>query len=728
MVFNTQKVFFDPASGNSKPIINISDYNWAIFTGTTGPNNKLIVFEAEKNKGSFYKISHTQKGTSLIKNEVNTINKLLQIQPSSFTFPKTRQVTNNILSVEDLSHSKTKRTGEFSVKHLRVFNEIYQKTKRTSIINILPVFEETNQKLIQLETLKGARIPQGLISKLRVLFDSFDQKIIDVAFSHGDFTPWNLYVDNEKLAIYDWEMADSKIPIGFDAFHFIIQQGALVEKKCWKEIKKEIDDKITPEVFAQWSGATDRYPEDYLKLYLIINTVSYLDLYSKQENWHEQIYWLLSVWSEATSDSLKQIKSNRSLLISDVFDVLLHKDYAAINFPDITPGELSEFSDIDLCLSKDEVPKMVGFLKNHPLCKKIQFNHKSFMTTAQIFLKDGSSLSLDLIWKFKRKSLVILNAAQIRAASIQNIFGIKQMAPEDVAVYLGLFYTLNSAKIPQRYQHFVEHLPKRKTRISEILQAEFKDNHVLKASLVAYLKQQKENQYINRIINSFQYFLDSLRVVVFSKGLVITFSGVDGAGKSTVIEKVKIDIEKKLRKRVVVLRHRPSVLPILSAWTKGKKKAEQDAANTLPRQGKNQGKMNSLFRFTYYYSDYLFGQFHIYLKYILRGYVVLYDRYYFDFINDGKRSNIQLPKKIILAGYSLLLKPDLNFFLYAPADIILGRKQELDKETIISLTYDYLQLFQKLSNSSSKVYLGIENIDLDNTIDLIIKQTIAKGA
>lgn len=211
-----------------------------------------------------------------------------------------------------------------------------------------------------------------------------------------------------------------------------------------------------------------------------------------------------------------------------------------------------------------------------------------------------------------------------------------------------------------------------------------------------------------------------------AKGFIITFSGVDGAGKSTVISEVSELIEKRYRRPVKVLRHRPSLLPILSVWTKGKEKAQQDVINSLPRQGSNKNSLSSFLRFAYYYTDYIFGQFVIYLKYVLRGKIVLYDRYYFDFIADGKRSNIQLPKKLTETGYHLLMKPKFNFFLYAEPEKILSRKKELSYQSICNLTKEYSQLFSKLGNQNQKSkYLSIENNDLDTTLGTIMNTIIA---
>jgi thymidylate kinase len=195
---------------------------------------------------------------------------------------------------------------------------------------------------------------------------------------------------------------------------------------------------------------------------------------------------------------------------------------------------------------------------------------------------------------------------------------------------------------------------------------------------------------------------------------------VDGAGKSTVIENIRHQVEKRYRRKVVVLRHRPALLPMLSAWKEGREAAEERAAQRLPRQGNNQSTLSSLLRFAYYYTDYVVGQFIVQAKYVWRGYVVLYDRYYFDFINDGKRSNICLSPKLTSIGYRLLLKPKFNFFLYADVDTILQRKQELDGPSINALTGQYLGLFRRLSQRyNHSQYITIENLALEQTLHII---------
>lgn len=204
-----------------------------------------------------------------------------------------------------------------------------------------------------------------------------------------------------------------------------------------------------------------------------------------------------------------------------------------------------------------------------------------------------------------------------------------------------------------------------------------------------------------------------------NKVRIITFSGVDGAGKTTILREFTSILENKYNRNVKELRHRPSVLPILSAVKYGKNDAENKTQGVLPRTGKNKSTLSSLVRFFYYLTDYVFGQIVIYFKYTRKGVIIIYDRYYFDFINDARRTNITLNKNFIKFFYRFVFKPELNVFLYAPAEIILKRKQEIDEKSINKLSVDYLNLFSNLSKNNKQVYLSIENIDKSKTINKI---------
>lgn len=708
--------------------VDLTNTHWALFTGTKGPNNKILLY-GEKDAGSFFlKIPATSLASDIVLSEKAGSDKAALISPESFTLPSVKIHNNGILEIEDIG-KQGKRSNKFSDQHKRVLAEIYQKTAKLETPGKTTCLKEGTRCLALAQLKSDPRVPENLIRKLKKLEKELRSESFLSALAHGDFTPWNMFVQQNQLAVYDWEMAKEAYPLGFDAFHFVIQKGIMIERKSWKDIREELHKNVAPWLNTYLSTTKTKW-EYYLKLYLFVNICRYLDIYIRQENWHDQVYWLMETWNEALSDISTHPEDARAILIEDVFSILRERDYATMKFPVIPPYSLSPYSDIDICLKKKDSIELVNRLKKHPLVQKVLQTKSSFMSQVQIILINNEILNLDLIWQLKWKHMEMMNIGAVLERAQTNTYGVKAIHPGDLKTYLGLFYGLNNAMVPQKYEHHISRDTEHNSVVNSIIESSHSQQIIPQKSLKKAIKEQPANRGLSGILNRVSYLFDTVYSLFNQRGMIVTFSGVDGAGKSTIIERMRYEYEKKLRRRVVVLRHRPSVLPILSAWTKGKARAEQDSANTLPRQGTNNSTLSSLLRFSYYYTDYLFGQFAVYVRHVLRGDIVLYDRYYFDFINDSLRSNIRLPKGLLKTGYMFLIKPDFNFFLYADADTILARKQELDKDTIKSLTKKYLDLFKTLARSkkASHRYVAIENRVLEETVSEIIKTTTGKAA
>jgi thymidylate kinase len=691
------------------------DAHWAIFTGTTGINRKALAYTAGKEGSFFTKITFQSDNKWLLINEYDAIQYWQKRGSQYFETPNITAKSANSLSFTEVGEGAN-RSEKITPLHIKALKEIAQKTLRCLPLKFVPVYRTLREDLKSLNAQQDERLPKGMLRKLQYMFDSIrPDTVVRTCLSHGDFTPWNMYVGEEKLALYDWELSKPSMPLGFDAFHFIIQQGILVERKSWKAIYADIREKLAPYYDIK----------RYLRFYVLFNTVYYLKIYQQQTVWHTQIHWLLQVWNDALSTVLQQEKRNKGLLAMDIFDFLQKEPYAVLKYNADYPENINEYSDIDLCLDHTTAHKLLDYLKSHKLVKKAKIVTKSFMRNILLFLEDGDVLSIDCIWQFKRKAVTMLDAQDLLQTIRINEYGIKQPSLEYEARFIGLFYALNKASIPAHYILYMNILKKAESLLDVYLYEYSKQPSQNLPIIQEIVGSNAENEGIWGLYNSLIYLLDTVRGWLASKGLMITFSGVDGAGKSTVIENMRYILEKKLRKNVIVLRHRPSILPILSVWTKGKKKAQQDVLASLPRQGKNKNMLSSLLRFAYYYTDYFVGQFYVYARYILCGYVVLYDRYYFDFINDSERSNIHLPTFITKFGYRFLIKPDANFFLYAKPEVILERKKELDSPTIEKLNDKYLTLFKAMQNKKiEKRYFAIENVALEDTLEKITQKIL----
>ena len=82
-----------------------------------------------------------------------------------------------------------------------------------------------------------------LIGKMYEYSQQFDENIeTPIAYSHGDFTPWNMYLSKDQLHLYDWELASIHRPILFDLFHFIFQSHVLIKRSSFKVIAESISE------------------------------------------------------------------------------------------------------------------------------------------------------------------------------------------------------------------------------------------------------------------------------------------------------------------------------------------------------------------------------------------------------------------------------------------------------------------------------------------------------
>ena len=712
-------------------LIDKSSDQFAFFTGTVGPNRKVILYQFdEKGKGVFTKIPFGPNSVDLIKNEKIQLSRLMNMSIKSFVSPQLLDSPVNCLSISEIEMSNTSSVQLTDIS--QILTEMYS----TSLFS-----RKYGGGIDQKRLGRGAfdlRV-SSLMEDLRDSILKVNNKLIELnpsyhmAFSHGDFTPWNM-ASNDKVHLLDWEMA-GEYPALFDLFHYQIQGDVMLRGMTADKIIKSINRLMDS---SDVSNLLVKYNLDWkiqLNMYLLEVSSYYYYVYSRQGKVHKQGCHAMKVWSELLvwSEAFLSPKSHRKMLVKEMFEYMSDKKYALMKHQNLKLSEHSEGSDLDIAIDLNEVKSIVTWLSNHSYVTKIITNKTSFMTVVTLFFQDGSFLSIDLIFKMKRCHLEYLSVNEIIKTSQVNEEGVKLPLAHFDLQYIVLFYFLNHAIVPEKYRSYFEDMTERRKRsVFQYLKFKLKFkatsvNSLFNEGFQKFITEDlsdrtialDENRGLKGFFNRLGYVYDVTRSFFSNNGMVLSFSGVDGAGKSTVIKEVKSRLEDKFRKKVVVLRHRPSMMPILSAWLYGKKGAEKRSMASLPRQGKNSNPILSLLRFAYYLVDYVVGQFIIKIKYTSRGSIVLYDRYYFDFIEDARRTNISLPKSFIKLFYMFVYKPEINVFLYAQPDEILRRKKELSKEDIILLTQNYRNLFLEFNIKYDEQYVLIENTDLPETVSRV---------
>jgi len=713
----------------------ISNGHYTIFTGTSGPNRKSIgIFRDNTNNYSFFKVPLGNLAKQRLENEYHSLERFPSYGLEGTTFPT---ATNNkglgIDIYSDIRTTKVKRVDKLNNAHIKVLKSLYNNTSHTkqlSDFDLVPRLEVLAQNI-------GPNDPAIFGHLMRLLGWIIEglgtKQEVWCSVSHGDFTPWNCYVDmdGQGLLLYDFEMSHKSEVLLYDFVHFIIQQGVLVEYKTASEIKfdiwKTFEDNNLGTIL------TDKYIDLglYYKLSLIKLIIHYLEIFiGQKDNLHMQADWLMNCWRELLVKELVPSPTNQRKVFLSLLNMYLDTKGARVLK---TFGrhleQLPIDSDVDIACTYDKYLEVISQIESVPFIQKIEVRRLHYMNTVKAFFEDGSMVSMDFIFSFERKGLQLIQHDKL----VQKKQGEQQAFFKDLE-YIVLFYFLNGSGIPQKYISYFLQKPKNKQEeINELFRNKYQlpsfeykklanYDPIIKAGLLKKVRSFKNNNIFDKAYRKALYYIFLIGSALNNKGKVITISGVDGAGKSTIIRLLAQKLDKEQRKRVVVLRHRPSVLPILSSLKYGKKKAMEIAANLPPHSGQKQSLLSSWMRFTYYYMDYLIGQIYIYCRYVLLGTTVVYDRYYFDFINDPERSNLSTNRGMASFFYAFLIKPNLNVFLYAPVEIIRERKKELSPDVISTLTNKYKDTFEYLGKKFGKDrYLIINNIELENTLNQILK-------
>lgn len=166
-------------------------------------------------------------------------------------------------------------------------------------------------------------------------------------------------------------------------------------------------------------------------------------------------------------------------------------------------------------------------------------------------------------------------------------------------------------------------------------------------------------------------------------GYTIAFLGTDGSGKSTIIDRISPILNHAFHKGVRYEHMRPNYLPSLAVLTGKKSKNAPHEVCTDPHGGKASGFMGSLLRISYYWLDYTYGYFRkVYFDKSVKNHVWIFDRYFYDYVNDPLRACIRLPKWLLKCYGLFVPNPDIVICLGARPEQIHERKPELPIEEV----------------------------------------------
>lgn len=217
-------------------------YELSYFGGTPSARQKVTLQISSKNKILGYcKLTDNHDIYNTFIHENNIL-----------SFLKERKVTNipDCLSTSSSTHeiyhfiqttiksTKSKYLHEPNHLHFEKLTEIFHKTSIA-----LPFTSTDYWKLVSTINNYSQKFKsedfQIIKKNINYIYSYYSKKEkVIFCLYHGDFTPWNSFIESDKLFLFDFEYAAYSCPPYMDLMHFIIQSLWLEKKANVKDILK----------------------------------------------------------------------------------------------------------------------------------------------------------------------------------------------------------------------------------------------------------------------------------------------------------------------------------------------------------------------------------------------------------------------------------------------------------------------------------------------------------
>src|SRR6056297_504046 len=195
----------------------------AYFTGTDGPHRKtaLQIMDARGAILGYAKLSRAGHVRPYLRNEAELLRQVVALDLKTADVPAVLATRDDdpvtLLATDSVKSKKHTTPLTPGPEHIAFLRELHACTGRGRAFDAL---DTLSRRASDLAPLAGRDWSTRLARADTVLRPSAD--VIPVCLNHGDFTPWNSFLQGGRLYVFDWEYGNSTWPVGFDLVHFML--------------------------------------------------------------------------------------------------------------------------------------------------------------------------------------------------------------------------------------------------------------------------------------------------------------------------------------------------------------------------------------------------------------------------------------------------------------------------------------------------------------------------
>ncbi len=211
-------------------ILSLDDFDFSIFGGTPSVHQKSTIQISQGDKILAYcKVTKSEEVAKLFRGEQQMLESLHRNGVTNIPKPlycgEISENTNTTIFVQSTIKTNCSKTLHcWRSEHQQFIEMLYDRTKVT-----IPFAESDFAKsLTILESYANCLsvdYQQIIHSKTDEIREHFVEQDIEMSAYHGDFTPWNMFLEGGVLFVFDFEYAALKYPPYLDWFHFFTQSS-----------------------------------------------------------------------------------------------------------------------------------------------------------------------------------------------------------------------------------------------------------------------------------------------------------------------------------------------------------------------------------------------------------------------------------------------------------------------------------------------------------------------
>jgi len=280
----------------------------------------MIIERNEKGKTThFLKVPISKKSLRLVQNEYRTLKAIRKNKWQYWELPTICSRDQAIL-LSNVKPSHSKNAIELQSEHFDALSEWYLAKAKKERLSQLEAFHHIGQRLGLMHGLSFSdstldrRVVGNLVNGLDTIFHHLEMdRDVSISRAHGDFTPWNQFVANGKIHVYDWELSKEEMPLLYDTFHFIFQSTTLIQKGDSEAINTKIKELKNSAFIKQLKEQIDFDFDWHWKFYLLYTASYYLPIYLRQRDLFPQAHWLVNNWSNCLSEMASKEEKHYSM-------------------------------------------------------------------------------------------------------------------------------------------------------------------------------------------------------------------------------------------------------------------------------------------------------------------------------------------------------------------------------------------------------------------------------